>query len=195
MLSSFHRLQNTARGYSLTQVLGGPTIRRYRALVGEGVPQDASRRILEIGCGVGSARELFGSDYTGIDVNPDYIERASRRLSGRFLVMDAAAMSFEPNSFDDAVSIATAHHLSDNQLSSMIRKALVVAKCLHIIDAILPVASFSPFKTMLFRMDRGQHVRTYEQLRKIVSENARLESHRVMEGPLHDVCYLRASRL
>jgi SAM-dependent methyltransferase len=195
MLRSFHRLQESARGYSLTQVFGFPTIRRYRALVRRHVPQDPGRRILEIGCGVGSARPLFTSDYTGIDINPDYIEKARRKLSGRFDVMDAAQMPFEPDTFDDAISIATTHHLTDEQLSAMISKAATVASCLHIVDAILPISPNNWFKSALFRMDRGRYPRTFDQLREIVSRNARVKYHQVVEGPLHDVCYIRASRL
>ena len=195
MLRSFHQLQESARGYSLTQFFGLPTIRRYRALVRQHVPQDPRRRILEIGCGIGSARPLFTSDYTGIDINPDYIERARRNLNGRFYVMDAAQMPFEPNTFDDAISIATAHHLTDEQLSAMISKAATVASCIHIVDAILPIRLNSWFKSALFRMDRGRYVRSFDQLREIVGRNARVEYHQVVEGPLHDVCYIRASRL
>ena len=195
MLRFFHQLQESARGYSLTQFFGLPTIRRYRALVRQHVPQDPRRRILEIGCGVGSARPLFTSDYTGIDINPDYIEKARRNLNGRFYVMDAAQMPFEPNVFDDAISIATAHHLTDEQLSAMVSKAVSVASCVHIIDAILPISPNSWFKSALFRMDRGQYIRTFDQLLGIVGRSARVEYHQVVEGPLHDVCYIRASRL
>ena len=195
MLRSFHQLQESARGYSLTQFFGLPTIRRYRALVRQHVPQDPRRRILEIGCGIGSARPLFTSDYTGIDINPDYIEKARRKLSGRFYVMDAAQMPFEPNTFDDAISIATAHHLTDEQLSAMVSKAVTVAFCLHILDAILPISPNRWFKSALFQMDRGRYVRTFDQLRGIVGRNARVEYQQLVEGPLHDVCYIRASRL
>jgi SAM-dependent methyltransferase len=195
MLRSFHQLQESARGYSLTQFFGLSTIRRYRALVRQHVPQDPRRRILEIGCGVGSARPLFTSDYTGIDINPDYIQKARRDFSGRFYVMDAAHMPFEPNMFDDAISIATTHHLTDEQLSAMIIKAVTVASCVHIVDAILPISPNSWFKSALFRMDRGRYIRTFDQLRGIVGRSARVEYHQVVEGPLHDVCYIRASRL
>jgi SAM-dependent methyltransferase len=132
MFRFFYRLLDTARGYRLTQVLGLPTIRRYQSLVREHIPQDPSRRILEIGCGVGSARGWFASDYTGIDINPDYIRRARREVAGNFQVMDAAQMPFASNTFDDAITIATAHHLTDEQLSLMVTKAASVASNLHI---------------------------------------------------------------
>jgi SAM-dependent methyltransferase len=194
MLGAFHRLQETARGYRFTQLLGRPTIQRYQSLVAAHVPQDAKRRVLEIGCGVGSSRPLFEGDYTGIDINPDYIQRAQATLTGRFMVMDAAQMPFAEGSFDDAVSIATGHHLSDEQLGDMVRQATRAARCLHVIDAILPVSPRDWFKWALFRADRGKHVRTFEQLFAIVGRNARIEFHEIREGPLHDVGYIRAAR-
>src|SRR5262245_56082737 len=172
MTRPFHQLQAGTSRYSLTQLFGLPTIRRYRALVRQHIPQDPRRRILEIGCGVGSARPLFTSDYTGIDINPDYIEKARRKLDGRFYVMDAAQMPFEPNAFDDAISIATAHHLTDEQLSAMVSKAVTVASCVHLIDAILPISPNSWLKNVLFRMDRGRHVRTFDPLRGIEPRNS-----------------------
>ena len=114
---------------------------RYREFVRKNsVPQAAEGRVLEIGCGVGSSRQLFMGDYTGIDINPDYIAKAKGHLSGQFYVMNAAMLPFAPNSFDDAVCIATAHHLSDAQLAAMVSKAVIVARTLHIIDAILPLS-------------------------------------------------------
>jgi SAM-dependent methyltransferase len=192
ILDSFYALLDTASGYAISQVFGFPTIRRYRELIREHFPQGPNRRILEIGCGVGSSRTLFACDYTGIDINPRYIQRARRRFSGRFEVMDASQMPFEPDTFDDAITIATTHHLSDDELSRMISKAVVVAKSLHLIDAILPTQPNSRFKRALFRMDRGRHVRTFEQICDIVSRNAQLKSYRIVEGPLHDVCYVHA---
>jgi hypothetical protein len=44
-------------------------------------------------------------------------------------------------------------------------------------------------------MDRGRHVRTFQQLRAIVARHARVDASEAMHGPLHDVCYIRASRL
>jgi SAM-dependent methyltransferase len=194
LLRAFHNLQDTARGYSLTQLLGGPTIRRYHAFVRAHIPQDPVRRMLEIGCGVGSARPWFGGNYTGIDINPEYIARAKKSFSGDFRVMDAGQMTFSPGEFDDAVSIATAHHLTDDQLAAMVRSATAAAATLHVIDAILPISPASLFKTALFRMDRGRHVRTFEQLRSFVDRHARVEFSEAAEGPLHDVCYIRALR-
>lgn len=195
MFGFLHRLLEIAPVYRLTQFSWLPTKRRYHALICKNIPKDPSRRVLEIGCGLGWARELFSSDYTGIDINPDYIQTAQRRLQGRFYVMDAAGISFARDSFDDAVSIATTHHLTDQELSSMVAKATEVARNLHIIDAILPIAPNSRFKTALFLNDRGRYARSFDRLRELVGRNAKVEGYQLMEGPMHDVCYIRASRI
>jgi SAM-dependent methyltransferase len=194
MFRSFYLLLETTKGYSLSQLLGFPTIRRYQALIRTHVPQDPNRSILEIGCGVGSARDLFAGDYTGIDINREYIRAARQKYQGNFFAMNAADLSFAPSTFDDAVSIATAHHLTDEELGLMIRKSLIVAPSIHIIDAILPISSKDWFKYVLFRMDRGRYPRTFDELSDIVSRHARIEHHQLVHGPLHDVCYIRAIR-
>jgi hypothetical protein len=43
-------------------------------------------------------------------------------------------------------------------------------------------------------MDRGRYPRTFDELRDIVSRNAQVNAVALVEGPLHDVCYIRASR-
>ena len=127
MLRLFHVLMDIGWVYRFAQLFGRPTVQRYRTLIRKHVPQNPDRRVLEIGCGVGSSRPLFAADYTGIDINPDYIRIARQTLTGAFEVMDASQMSFAPDSFDDAVSIATGHHLSDDRLAAMVRKATGVA--------------------------------------------------------------------
>jgi len=190
-----YRLFEIPAVYAINQMVGAPTVRRYRELIARHLSKDPARRIIEIGCGLGTARPLFGPDYTGIDINAAYIRKAQQSFSGKFCVVDAAHLPFAPNTFDDALSIATTHHLSDEQLSSMIRQAVTIASILHIVDAILPLSSRSWLKSMYFRMDRGRHARTIDQLQNVVSQNACLEYFQTLEGPLHDVCYIRASRI
>jgi SAM-dependent methyltransferase len=194
LLRPLHRLLENPHVYRASQFLGLPTIQRFRGLIRKHVPQDRRRKVLEIGCGVGSYRPYFECEYTGIDINADCIRVAARHFDGRFEVMDAAQMSFAPGSFDDAVSIATTHHLSDGQLGAMIEQATTAASTLHIIDAILPLSPHAWFKTAWFRTDRGRHVRSFEQLRDVVGQNAQVAAHEILTGPLHDVCYIQASR-
>jgi SAM-dependent methyltransferase len=194
MLRLLYRWLDTPSGYRFTQFFGFTTIRRYRTLIATHVPQGPERRVLEIGCGLGASRDLFAGDYTGIDINPEYIAWTCRRHGGSFAVMDAGRIAFAADAFDDAVSIATAHHLSDDQLASLVGNAVQVASGFHLIDAILPISPKHRFKAAFFRMDRGQYVRSFDQLRDIVGRNGHIEFCETLEGPLHDVCYIRVAR-
>lgn len=194
MFRLLYRILDTPFGYWFNQLFGAPTIRRYRSLARTYVPQAPERRLLEIGCGLGNARSWFVADYTGVDINARYIEYARRRHSGTFLVVDAGGMNFAPGSFDDVVSIATGHHLTDEQLGAMVDSALAVAGNLHLIDAILPISPNHRFKRWFFQQDRGRHARSFEQLQALVGRHSHIDTYRLLPGPLHDVCYIRASR-
>lgn len=61
----------------------------------------------------------------------------------------------------------------------------------HIIDAILPLNRRAYAKEFFFRMDRGRFPRQLDELTDVVSRRADVVHRRVLNGPLHDVAYLR----
>ena len=74
--------------------------------------------VLDVGCGPGHlTRRLaaLGFDVTGIDLDPAMIERAAARGAGagRYLAADVAALPFEDDAFDLAVSTLSMHHWAD----------------------------------------------------------------------------------
>jgi ubiquinone/menaquinone biosynthesis C-methylase UbiE len=181
--------------YDLNQFIGQPTVRRYTQLLVEEVPISAETKVLDLGCGTGATRKLIPGNYVGIDINPDYIASAKRiRSGGEFIAMDATKLSFPDASFDQVVSVATTHHLDDEQLQAMALEALRVVRpggAFHIIDAILPVNPRDRAKEMFFRMDRGRFPRKLEDLVATVSRAAGVARTRVLNGPMHDVAYLK----
>lgn len=181
--------------YDLNQFIGQPTVRRYTQLLVEEVPLSAATRILDLGCGTGATRKLIPGNYVGIDINPDYIASAKRiRDGGEFIAMDATKLSFPDASFDQVISVATTHHLDGEQLQAMALEALRVVRpggAFHIIDAILPVDPRDRAKEMFFRMDRGRFPRKLEDLVATVSRAAGVARTRVLNGPMHDVAYLK----
>lgn len=73
-----------------------------------------SGRLLEVGVGTGISLPLYKSDHrvVGIDLSPDMLERAEKRVARRGLTnvealheMDAAELSFADVSFDMAVAM------------------------------------------------------------------------------------------
>jgi SAM-dependent methyltransferase len=193
-MKTVHRLLEFSGVYAVNQILGKPTTNRFRRLIRERVGDTQGRRILDAGCGIGNYRRSFGVDYVGVDINPDYIETARKRFAGRFEVMDATDLRLIGDRFDDVVTIATTHHLSDEQFIAMARGALAVLRqggALHIIDAILPVSPSVTFKTFWFGLDRGRYPRHIGKMRELAQSAGKLVDEYIITGPLHDTAYLR----
>ncbi len=72
------------------------------------------KKVLDIGCGEGwlceSLHEM-GVDAWGVDVSSVAIERAEKRLPGRFAVASVLSMPYEDDSFDCAISTDMLEHL------------------------------------------------------------------------------------
>jgi hypothetical protein len=110
--------------------------------------------------------------------------------------MDASKLSFPSHSFDEAITIATTHHFTDQELVSVVAGTLSVVRgggAFHIIDAVLPFSSNIAFKTFLLNLDRGRYPRQIEHLVELVSNAGRVATQDVLAGPLHDIAYIRVA--
>ena len=196
ILYPLHKILGLPTIYALSQILGKPTIYRYRRLVDVNVKLESSAEILELGCGVGANRDLFSRCYTGIDINPAYIKKARASLTGTFAVMDCTSLNYPDQSFSEIVTIATTHHLSDEQVAMMVKDALRVCRPgghLHIVDSILPLSA-NLFKSIWFGLDRGKFPRKLDLLLAILTRAGNVERYEVLTGPLHDVVYVRVGQ-
>src|SRR5438128_546153 len=120
VIGPLYRAAEHASGYALAQLVSRPTTDRFRALIGKQVNARSTDSLLDVGCGPGHYRSSFTCQYSGVDINSDYIRTASSHLDGRFQVMDCTQLDFSDQSFDHVVSIATLHHLSDDQVIQMV---------------------------------------------------------------------------
>jgi SAM-dependent methyltransferase len=99
---------------------------------GEVLRDCAGSRVLEYGCGTGSAAfdlAACGASVTGIDISPVAIEQAARAakergLSARFLVMDAEHLEFSDGAFDLVCGSGILHHLDISSALSEIARVL-----------------------------------------------------------------------
>mgnify|MGYP002726860173 FL=1 len=73
--------------------------------------------VLDVGCGTGAVLELLHGEYpgkhlTGLDLTPKMIDAACAKQLGnvRFVVGDAEALPFEPQSFDAVLCSNSFHH-------------------------------------------------------------------------------------
>lgn len=94
----------------------------------EFVSAHAGRRVLDLGCGLGGYTRALadrGFDVRGIDVSPEYVERA-RSLGVPVDLYDGGALPYEDGSFDSVAMLEVLEHLDDP--AALLREARRVAR-------------------------------------------------------------------
>ena len=149
-------------------------------LIEEFLPRsDEPLRVLDIGCGPGTF--LHGNwfsidrkNFVGIDPSPEYIERAKADFpAAQFFEGTVETVSLEDRKFDLVVLSGVLHHLDDAEATAVMKFATEhLAQHGHAIS-IDPVLfpGQNPIARWMALLDRGQNVRTLEQMRDLWSEN------------------------
>lgn len=93
-----------------------------RKTIQEHLGSHPNRKVLDVACGPGAFSDLFSEEtYTGIDLNPKYIRFAKKNYRGQFAVQDARKLDFPEGEFDDVLVYGLLHHLSDEDVTSVLR--------------------------------------------------------------------------
>src|SRR5678810_564388 len=90
-------------------------------------------RILDVGCSTGACGQAIfdraRDECTGIDITDRYVDYAKRKYgSGRYMAMDARAMSFADATFDVVSFIGVLHHMDDATAMRSLSEARRVLK-------------------------------------------------------------------
>lgn len=138
----------------------------------------AETRVLDVGCGPGTnAWHFRDTQYTGVDINPDYITDAQRRFAGRFLVGDVTDPAVLPaEQFDCVLLNSLMHHLDDDAVSGLLGRLgrfLAPTGRIHILDLILPPNA--SLARLFARLDRGRFARPLAQWRAVFEQTMHLE--------------------
>ena len=133
------------------------------------------RTILDVGCGPGTNAELFRNwDYTGIDINPQYISLASSKFTGmRFKACDAASLNVGDRKFSLVLINSILHHLDDDQCRNVfdgVSRVLAKGGSIIVNEPIMPPAN-ERFKTLMMEQDRGDFFRSEESWQTLFSES------------------------
>jgi SAM-dependent methyltransferase len=173
--SGLRAVFSLAWAYRLAQrAIGAERFRN--AFVGEILRPTREDRIIDIGCGTADILDhLPELDYIGFDHSPRYIADARSRFRGRGRFETAAADGFVPPATDRtiAMAIGVLHHLDDQSVGEVLRLAQdslepggrFVSIDPTIVDGQHPIARFIASK------DRGQNVRSPQQIADLVSRH------------------------
>jgi SAM-dependent methyltransferase len=159
----FYELHNTLIGAK----------HRSRILVRDYVRPKQGDRILDIGCGPGNMFPYFtGCRYRGVDMNPDYIERAKARFGqqAEFSCQRVSEQTVhELGEFDIVLALALLHHLDDSEADDLFRLGYAALKpggrMITMDGCYLPKQS--RIERYLLDSDRGRFVRTEEEYLKL----------------------------
>ncbi len=135
-------------------------------------------KILDIGCGTGGIsnliREVARVSYTGVDVNPKYIEFAKKQnYPGTFYSADITRGFQADTDFDIVMALDMMHHINDEQ----VRKAIALARrslkqngrFIFLDPVITKDRSF--FEKQLMKLDRGRFIRTKDANNAFLKES------------------------
>ena len=127
-------------------------------------------RILDIGCGTAQVLKYLPEhiNYIGYDLNPHYIEDASKKYKGRgnFYCERISNSSLkEKESFDIALAGGVLHHINDEEAKKLFEIASHLLKqggYLITYDGVY-IEKQSKMAKYILSKDRGKHVRTQDQ--------------------------------
>jgi SAM-dependent methyltransferase len=130
------------------------------------------QRVLDVGCGPGTNCRYFEkSDYTGFDINPRYIDYASRKYRRNFMVQDVCTFEAPMEQrFDFVLLNSLLHHLTDPEAHRVLgRLSHLVSPggYVHIVELVLP--EYRGIPRWLAVNDRGNFPRSLTAWKELFS--------------------------
>jgi ubiquinone/menaquinone biosynthesis C-methylase UbiE len=111
-----------------------------------------------------------GGSYTGIDINPRFVDaarRRHRRADAQFVAMDAMRMDFPDRHFDKCLFVNGLHHFSDADATRVLAEVRRVTRSrVVIIDA--DGTPRGVVRRVLLASDRGDWMRTPPALERLI---------------------------
>ena len=136
------------------------------------------RRVLDVGCGPGTNAPHFkGTDYLGLDINPEYVEQARTRTGMNFEVADVTRYEVRDEPFDLILVNSFFHHIGDEDSDRILKHLATLLTDdghIHVLDLVLPDHA-SPAR-LLARMDRGDHPRPLQAWRELFGRHFETEA-------------------
>ena len=174
-MSFVDRLASGPRVYDAIQRLAGS--RGLRELLSRVAFDDCPESLVDLGGGTGFARSSLpeGVRYICLDTDPRKLAGLRRRWRGaRAILADAGSTGLRDRSLSVACCVNVSHHLGDEELTGMLKEAArICTKRFVFLDAVRVPGRLA--SSLLWRLDRGRHPRSEEELRARLGQSFRHE--------------------
>ena len=170
-----------------------------RNTIQENLPTDDHHRILDVACGPGAFSTLFNPDgYVGVDINSRYINHARQYFKGQFFIQDARMMKFEDGHFDKALVFGLLHHLSDEDVQSVLEnlwRVLTPGGSVLVIEDIPTESNLNIIGHMLHWAENGHYIRPPAEYRRLLCPLFETNREEVFRSGVCDYYMAKLSRL
>jgi SAM-dependent methyltransferase len=179
-IESLKKVLSVPAAFEALQFLVGAP-RCQRTFVEQYVKPAPGERILDLGCGTGAAVPYLPSDieYIGVDISSAYIDRAKAKHDGirKFIVADVTSSTEPHGPFDRAFSFGVLHHIPDDGVNKVLKRVSQLVKPAGIYATIDPclVPQGNWIADWLAKNDRGRHVRTADEMRRLYDGFGKLD--------------------
>lgn len=184
------KLSNYPRFFLFCRSLLEADFTAIRTTIREHLASDPKRRVLDVACGPGAFSDLFSEQsYTGIDINPNYIDYARKHYRGEFFVQDARSLEFGEGAFDEALVYGVLHHLDDGDVSSVassLKRVLRPGGVVLVIEDIPTESKLNFVGHLLHWVENGHFIRPAEEYRRLLSPHFRIEEERLFRSGVCD---------
>ena len=161
-----------------------------RKTIGEHLASDPRVRVLDVACGPGAFSDLFSDQsYTGIDINPRYIDYARKHFRGEFFVQDARKLAFDQGHFDEALVYGVLHQLDDSDVADVAESLSRVVRPGGAVPAIEDIPTESHLNLVghvLHWIENGHFIRSAEEYRRLLSPRFRIAEERLFRSGVCD---------
>ncbi len=142
------------------------------------IDSNESDMVLDVGCGPGHfANRIKFKQYLGFDNDPRCIQTALKRNvpNAAFTLGDIQSYDFQNIRPTKAILSGVLHHLSDSEAICLLNKlAHTVSQWIVSEDPVY--SKHHPLNNFLCRLDRGQFVRTEDEILRLIAQtNLRIE--------------------
>lgn len=136
-------------------------------------------KLLDIGCGSGELLDYLPThvQYTGVDINPRYIDLARKQYGerGRFELIDVndiERLALPRGSFNAVVLYGVLHHLNDEEVRSVLDFAKAMLRDTGVVFTVdgVYLEGQSAIKHFILSRDRGNYVRFDHEYTKLARE-------------------------